>query len=68
MSKGNADTRYPLIPIDEHHCAAHVARMTPMPAGSRPDLAIDFEVHDFVQSSDFDPKVFGWNWAAAGCF
>ena len=39
-----------------------------MPAGSRPDLAIDFEVHDFVQSSDFDPKVFGWNWAAAGCF
>ena len=33
-----------------------------MPAGSRPDLAIDFEVHDFVQSSDFDPKVFGWNW------
>ena len=31
-----------------------------MPARIRPDVAIDFDVHYFVQKLDGEPKVFGW--------
>ena len=26
----------------------------------RPDVAIDFDVHYFIQTLDREPKVFGW--------
>ena len=49
-----------LSPIDEHHCVAHVAWTATYARKGQPDVAIDFEVHYFVQSLDGMPKVFGW--------
>lgn len=49
-----------LSPIDERHCVAHVAWTAVYAKDGRPDVAIDFEVHYFVQKLDGDPKVFGW--------
>lgn len=49
-----------LSPLDDHHCVAHVAWTAAYAAKDRPDVAIDFDVHYFVQKLDGEPKVFGW--------
>jgi hypothetical protein len=49
-----------LCPIDEHHCVAHVAWSATYARKDQPDVAIDFDVHYFVQKLDGEPKVFGW--------
>jgi len=49
-----------LSPIDDHHCVAHVAWTATYARKDRPDTAIDFDVHYFVQKLDGEPKVFGW--------
>ncbi|CUX12283.1 hypothetical protein [Agrobacterium genomosp. 13] len=49
-----------LSPIDEHHCVAHVAWTATFAGKDQSDLAIDFDVHYFVQALDGKPKVFGW--------
>ncbi len=49
-----------LSPIDEHHCVAHVAWTATYARKDQPDIAIDFDVHYFVQTLDGEPKVFGW--------
>jgi hypothetical protein len=49
-----------LSPIDEHHCVAHVAWTATYARKDRSDVAIDFDVHYFVQKLDGEPKVFGW--------
>lgn len=45
--------------IDDHHCVAHVAWTATYARKGQPDVAIDFDVHYFVQELDEDPKVFG---------
>ncbi|UIJ47078.1 nuclear transport factor 2 family protein [Sphingomonas cannabina] len=47
-------------PMDGHHCVAHVAWTAIYAREDRPDVAIDFDVHYFVQKLDGEPKVFGW--------
>jgi hypothetical protein len=49
-----------LSPIDEHHCVAHVAWTATYARQDQADVAIDFDVHYFVQKLDGEPKVFGW--------
>ena len=49
-----------LSPIDEHHCVAHVAWTATYTRKDQADVAIDFDVHYFVQKLDGTPKVFGW--------
>jgi hypothetical protein len=49
-----------LSPIDDHHCVAHVAWTATYARQDRADVAIDFDVHYFVQMLDGEPKVFGW--------
>ena len=49
-----------LSPIDERHCVAHVAWTATYARKDQPDVAIDFDVHYFVQKLDGEPKVFGW--------
>jgi len=49
-----------ISPINEQHCVAHVAWTATYARGSQPDVAIDFEVHYFVQELNSEPKVFGW--------
>jgi hypothetical protein len=49
-----------LSPIDELHCVAHVAWTATYARKVQADLAIDFDVHYFVQTLDGEPKVFGW--------
>ena len=49
-----------LSPMDDHHCVAHVAWTATYTRPDRPDVALDFEVHYFVQKLDGAPKVFGW--------
>ncbi len=49
-----------LSPIDGQHCMAHVAWTATYARKDRPDVAIDFDVHYFVQTLDGEPKVFGW--------
>ena len=49
-----------LSPIDDHHCVAHVAWTATYARKDQPDLAIDFDVHYFVQKLEGEPKVFGW--------
>lgn len=49
-----------LSPINEHHCVAHVAWTAIYARQDQPDVAIDFDVHYFVQKLDREPKVFGW--------
>jgi hypothetical protein len=46
--------------LDEHHCVAHVAWSATYARKGQPDVAIDFDVHYFVQKLDGEPKVFGW--------
>lgn len=49
-----------LSPIDDHHCVAHVAWAATYARKDQADVAIDFDVHYFVQSIGGEPKVFGW--------
>jgi hypothetical protein len=49
-----------LSPIDDHHCVAHVAWTATYARKGQPDVALDFDVHYFVQRLDGEPKVFGW--------
>lgn len=49
-----------LSPMDDRHCVAHVAWTATYARADRPDVAIDFDVHYFVQKLDGEPKVFGW--------
>ncbi len=49
-----------ISPIDEHHCVAHVAWTATFARKGGPDVAIDFDVHYFVQELNGPPKVFGW--------
>jgi hypothetical protein len=49
-----------LSPIDDHHCVAHVAWTATYARKDQPDVAIDFDVHYFVQKLDGELKVFGW--------
>jgi hypothetical protein len=49
-----------LSPIDEHHCVTHVAWTATYARQDQADVAIDFDVHYFVQKLDGEPKVFGW--------
>jgi hypothetical protein len=49
-----------ISPIDEQHCVAHVAWTSIYAQKDQPDVAIDFDVHYFVQKLDEDPTVFGW--------
>ncbi|WP_208245432.1 nuclear transport factor 2 family protein (plasmid) [Rhizobium sp. T1470] len=46
--------------IDEHHCVAHVAWTATYVRKDQSDVAIDFDVHYFVQELDGGAKVFGW--------
>ncbi|MCZ7481928.1 nuclear transport factor 2 family protein [Rhizobium rhizogenes] len=49
-----------LSPIDDHHCTAHVAWTATYARQDQADVAIDFDVHYFVQTLNGEPKVFGW--------
>ena len=49
-----------LSAIDDHHCVAHVAWTATYVRKDRPEVAVDFDVHYFVQRLDGEPKVFGW--------
>ena len=49
-----------LSPLDEHHCVAHVAWTATYARKDQSDVAIDFDVHYFVQKLDGEAKVFGW--------
>jgi hypothetical protein len=49
-----------LSPIDDRHCVAHVAWTATYARKDRPDVAIDFDVHYFIQKLDGEPVVFGW--------
>ena len=49
-----------LSSIDDHHCVAHVAWTATYARTEQPDVAIDFDVHYFVQKLGGEPKVFGW--------
>lgn len=46
--------------IDDCHCVAHVAWTATYSRKDQPDVAIDFDVHYFLQKLDGEPKVFGW--------
>jgi hypothetical protein len=46
--------------LDDYHCVAHVAWTATYSHKDRPDVAIDFDVHYFVQKVDGEPRVFGW--------
>jgi hypothetical protein len=47
-------------PIDDHHCVAHVAWTATYVRKNHSNVAIDFDVHYFVQELGGEPKVFGW--------
>lgn len=49
-----------LSPMDDHHCVARVAWTATYARKGQPDVAIDFDVHYFVQKLAEEPKVFGW--------
>lgn len=49
-----------VTPIDEQHCVAHVAWTATYARKNQPDIAIDFDVHYFIQKLDGELKVFGW--------
>lgn len=47
-------------PIDDLHCVVHVGWTATYARQNKPDVAIDFDVHYFIQTLDGKPKVFGW--------
>jgi hypothetical protein len=49
-----------ILPIDAHHCIAHVDWTGAYARKDRPDVEIDFAVHYLVQKLAGDAKVFGW--------
>ena len=49
-----------ISPLDDHHCVTHVAWTATYARKDQSDVAIDFDVHYFVQKLDGEPKVFGW--------
>jgi hypothetical protein len=49
-----------LSPLNDGHCIAHVAWTATYARKRQPDLAIDFDVHYFVQELAEEPKIFGW--------
>lgn len=49
-----------VVPIDDHHCMAHVAWTATYARKGRPDTDIDFDVHYLVQMLSDGAKVFGW--------
>jgi hypothetical protein len=49
-----------LSPLDDHHCVAHVAWTATYARKDESDIAIDFDVHYFVQTLGGVSKVFGW--------
>ena len=49
-----------ISPMDDHHCVAHVGWTATYARKDRPETAIDFDVHYFVQQLNGEPKVFGW--------
>jgi hypothetical protein len=49
-----------ISPMDDQHCVAHVAWTATYARKDQADVAIDFDVHYFVQKLDGEPKVFGW--------
>jgi hypothetical protein len=49
-----------LSPIDGHHWLAHVAWTAVYARKGQPDVAIDFDVHYFLQELGGELKVFGW--------
>ena len=49
-----------IVPIDEHHCLAHVAWTATYAREDQADTSIDFDVHYLVQKLDGEAKVFGW--------
>jgi hypothetical protein len=49
-----------VIPIDDHHCLAHVAWTATYARKDLAETRIDFDVHYLVQALDGDAKVFGW--------
>jgi hypothetical protein len=49
-----------LSAIDDHHCVADVAWTATYAREDRPGVAIDFDVHYFVQTLGQEPRVFGW--------
>jgi hypothetical protein len=46
--------------IDDHHCVAHVAWTATYARKDQSDVAIEFDVHYFIQKLNGEPKVFGW--------
>ena len=46
--------------IDEHHCVAEVAWTAVYARKARADLALEFDVHYFIQDLEEQAKVFGW--------
>jgi len=49
-----------LSALDDLHCVAHVGWTAVYAREDEPDIAIEFEVHYFVQTLAGEPKVFGW--------
>jgi hypothetical protein len=49
-----------ISPIDEHHCVAHVAWTANFTRKQQSDVAINFDVHYFVQRLEGAPRVSGW--------
>lgn len=52
--------RVSTLPIDEHHCIAHVAWTASYVRKKARDVTIDFDVHYLVQKLGAEAKVFGW--------
>lgn len=59
-TKGMRIRNISLSPVDDHHCVADVAWTATYARKDQPDVAIDFDVHYFVQKLNGEPKVFGW--------
>lgn len=49
-----------LSPIDDCHCVAHVAWTATYARSDQSKVAIDFDVHYFIQELNGEPTVFGW--------
>lgn len=49
-----------LSPMDDYHCVAHVGWTAAYTRDGQPDVAIDFDVHYFIQKLGDEPRVFGW--------
>ena len=59
-TKGMRINHIRLLPLDEHHCVAHVSWTATYARKGQNDTTIVFDVHYLVQKLDGDAKVFGW--------